>query len=309
MYKDFKSWLKSPGGGGKNDSNADQITCKVLKYVKFCSEDVSSDWNFPLTVSDYCLGSVEMISEFVKCLQEQWGVGYSGVIGYMNSLNHALDFRRTLNMSLNNMAAFVATEVYINRIKKCLSRKMRIEWNEVLSIEYLSSINCWARLEELQNVIPYYADKFTQIILNASESATYIPSHDLSFATSYVIAVLFLMVKATRPMTYQFLTVTMIRNISTDGIIDQTVFKTSEKYGFDSLIFPKDVIDILNGYIACIRSRLNPSCDYLLITRNGTQISQLSGIFGRIVFLAIGKYINPTRYRQIIEIESLHRLS
>ena len=33
-------------------------------------------------------------------------------------------------------------------------------------------------------------------------------------------------------------------------------------------------------------------------------ISKLSNIFGRVVFLAIGKYINPTRYRQIIETES-----
>ena len=46
-----------------------------------------------------------------------------------------------------------------------------------------------------------------------------------------------------------------------------------------------------------------------MICRNGKQISKLSNIFGRVVFLAIGKYINPTRYRQIIETESAEKLT
>ena len=107
-------------------------------------------------------------------------------------------------------------------------------------------------------------------------------------------------------MTYKYLTVTMIRNVRENGIIDQTVFKM---YGFDSLIFSRQVIDIINGYISCIRPRLNPNCDYLLITRNGTQLTRISDVFGRLVFQAIGKYINPTRYRQIIETESAENLT
>lgn len=86
------------------------------------------------------------------------------------------------------------------------------------------------------------------------------------------------------------------------------MFKTREKYGFDSIIFSNEVIDIMIGYISCIRPRLNPICDYLLISRNGTQLKSISDIFGRIVYQAIGKYINPTRYRQIIETESASKL-
>ena len=37
---DFKKWLQSPGGGGKGESQADQLLCKVLKYLKYCCEDV-----------------------------------------------------------------------------------------------------------------------------------------------------------------------------------------------------------------------------------------------------------------------------
>ena len=46
-----------------------------------------------------------------------------------------------------------------------------------------------------------------------------------------------------------------------------------------------------------------PTCDFLLVNRNGTQFSKLTEALGKLVFDAIGKNINPTRYRQIIETE------
>ena len=178
-----------------------------------------------------------------------------------------------------------------------------------MSVDYLNSINCWTKVEELEKVIPYHSEKYKQIILNASSPFASIPAHDLSFATSFIVAAIFFMVKASRLMTYQFLTVQMVESISENGIINQTIFKTKEKYGFDSLIFSNDVLTLIKNYINFIRPRLNPCCDYVLICRNGKQISKLSNIFGRVVFLAIGKYINPTRYRQIIETESAEKLT
>ena len=47
-----------------------------------------------------------------------------------------------------------------------------------------------------------------------------------------------------------------------------------------------------------------PTRDFLLVNRNGGQFSKLTQALGKLVFDAIGKYINPTRYRQIIEAES-----
>ena len=74
-------------------------------------------------------------------------------------------------------------------------------------------------------------------------------------------------------------------------------------------MFSKDVLTLIKNYINFIQSRLNPCCDYVSICRNGKQILKLSSIFGRVVFLAIGKYINRTRYRQIIETESAEKLT
>ena len=40
-----------------------------------------------------------MLSDFVEYLQNEWEIGYSGIIGYMNALGHLLDFRRTCSHS------------------------------------------------------------------------------------------------------------------------------------------------------------------------------------------------------------------
>ena len=37
----FKKWLQSPGGEGKSENQADQLLCKVLKYLNYCCADVS----------------------------------------------------------------------------------------------------------------------------------------------------------------------------------------------------------------------------------------------------------------------------
>ena len=81
----FKNWLQSPGGGGKGESQADQLLCKVLKYLKYCCADVSILWDIPGSVVDYCLGSVTMISDSVQYLQTDWSLKSSGVTGYMNA--------------------------------------------------------------------------------------------------------------------------------------------------------------------------------------------------------------------------------
>ena len=124
---------------------------------------------------------------------------------------------------------------------------MKAEWAKILSIEHLDSIKCWATLQDLRNVI-YHCDKYKQIVLNVRNQIACLPAHDLSFATSFIIAVVFLMVKASRPMSYQYSTVSMVKAADGDGIIDQTMFKTQRKYGFDSLIFSVEVLKLMFIY-------------------------------------------------------------
>ena len=50
-------------------------------------------------------------------------------------------------------------------------------------------------------------------------------------------------------MTYQHLTVQMFENAKTNGgMVDQTIFKTAQKYGFNSLYFEIS-LDIIDDYV------------------------------------------------------------
>ena len=159
--------------------------------MKYCCADVSPSWDIPESVVDYCLGSVTMISDFVGYLQTDWSLKSSGVTGYMSPLGHFLHFRRSYSeLTKMHSSIFISSE--IQRVKHYLSKKMKSNWREVLSVDYLNSISCWAKLEELQKVIPYRSEKYKQIILNASSPLTSVAAQDLLFATLFIVAALFL---------------------------------------------------------------------------------------------------------------------
>ena len=67
-------------------------------------------------------------------------------------------------------------------------------------------------------------------------------------------------------------------------------------------------MQILQSYITTIRPLLNPICDYLLVSTTGRQYNSFTTAMTLLVNEAIGKYINPTRYRQIVETESAEKL-
>ena len=75
-----------------------------------------------------------------------------------------------------------------------------------------------------------------------------VTAHDLSLGTSFIVAVLFLMVKASRPMTYQYLTVQLVKSIGENRIkktkaSSKQMKNISNIFGFDSLVFSKDILN------------------------------------------------------------------
>ena len=113
-----------------------------------------------------------------------------------------------------------------------------------------------------------------------------------------------------KPRENEVLTVEMVNKAKTNGgFIDQKMFKTAGKYGFDSLFLTDTSMQVLDGYINHIRPLLKPTCDYVLVTRNGGQQNKLGQLMSKLVFDATGKYVHPTRYRQIVETSSSKHLS
>ena len=110
-------------------------------------------------------------------------------------------------------------------------------------------------------------------------------------------------------MSLQFLTMEMIDLATKNGgFVDQSQFKTNDQYGFDSLKFSNDALDVVNTYIDRIRPLCMPKCEFVLLTTSGKQYTAFCNALSLLTHEAIGKHITPTRYRAIVESESVVRL-
>ena len=187
---------------------------------------------------------------------------------------------------------------------------MRLQWTNELDIDTLESKGHWAHLEELLEFVKRYLPRYENVLKACTDKPGTVFPLELSFATKFLAVYPFIKVKGSRPMTYQYLTVEMVRSAkNNDGFVDQKMFKTAGKYGFDSLFLTNTSMQVLDGYIDHIRPNLKPTCDFVLVTRNGGQHNKLGELMSKLVFDAIGKYVHPTRYREIVETASSKKLS
>lgn len=301
-------WLQSTTGGGKALNQAQISVTRILKFLKYCCEESGEEESTVLSTAqmvDYFLCSSKFLTDFLDYLENTGLMGQSGRLGYVTSISNLLDFRKFNSPPGPVLQNFSVTEVYIKRAKKCLAKQMRSHWTTDLDIETLESRRSWASLSELQTVVPFHIDRYKDILEECRKSSTAVTSSDLTFSTRFLAVFMFVKVKGCRPMTYQHFTVTMFENAKHNGgMVDQRIFKTAKKYGFDSLYFDEVSLVIVDDYVRFVRPLLVPKCEYLLVNRNGAQFQKLTELLSVLVFQAIGKYIHPTRYRQIIETES-----
>ena len=303
----FVKWLCGSTGGGKPQKQAQQTANRVLRYLKFCCEDDEDE--LTEETIDFCLGSPVLLCRFVDAMQEELQLGPSAQLGYLNAMLELMDYRKVSGLSANVLTSFSVTEVYLKRARKTIAKKMKIKWAKDLDIDTLEEKGSWASLEELATVIPYHLPRFSSVLKNCQEETNDVLPADLTFATRFLATYLFVNVKGSRPMTYQYLTLEMIEKAQGNGgFVDQKMFKTAHMYSFDSLLLEPADMQLIEQYRQHVRPLLNPKCDYLLVTRNGTQYSKLCDLMSKQVFEAIGKHVHPTRYRQIIETESATKL-
>ena len=307
IAKNFLSWLTGSGGGCKSDRQAQQIVNRCLKFLKFCCED---EEELTFDIVDFSLCSPNLLFKFVDTMQDDWELGHAGRIGYLDAIAELADFRKVNGASEVVLRGLSSTEIYLKKARKTVSKMMRLQWINELDIDTLESKRHWATLEELLEVVACYLPRYENVLKTCKDKPATVSPLELSFATKFLAVYLFIKVKGSRPMTYQFLTVEMVRTAKTNGgFIDQKMFKTAGKYGFDSLFLTDTSMQVLDGYIDHIRPHLKPTCDYVLVTRNGGQHNKLGELMSKLVFDAIGKYVHPTRYRQIVETVSSQKLS
>ena len=308
--KDFLDWLCTSCGGGKSQREAKQIAKRALKFLIECTG--GNDSGIPLSneLVDCCLGSASIIIRFLTTLEKDWKLSFSSSLSYIKAITDLLDFRKSNGVTDSNLRCFTMTEVYLRRAKENLSKKKNLECTRNFDLETLIARDSWATLEEMERVIPFHFDNYKAIVEQCKMQAPLPTKQQLMFCTRFITTFLFLRVKCSRPMTFQFLTLPMIAKAKINqGFIDQTEFKTSSKYMFDTLIMDRDVLTVLDVYIDIVRPLFNPTCDYLLVSSTGSQYQSLTTAMTMLVHQAIGKYIHPTRYRQIVETASAERLT
>ena len=300
----FAKWLTGSGGGYKKDRAAQQIVTRCFKFLRFCCED---EEELTFDVVDFSLCSPNLLFKFIDYLQDECKLGHGGRLGYIDAISEMIDFRKLHGASEAVFQKFSATELYLKRARKTVAKMMRLQWTQDLDIETLETRGHWATMEELLEVVKFHLPRYENTVKICKSSPAQVNPSDLTFATKFVAMYLFIKVKGSRPMTYQYLTVDMIATAKEKGgFIDQKAFKTAGKYGFDSLILTDANMQVLNGYISYVRPLLKPQCDFVLVNRNGDQNGKLGEIMSKLVFDAMG---NPTCYRQIVETQSLNQLT
>ena len=303
----FTKWLTRSGGGCKKDHVAQQIVKRCFKFLKFCCED---EEELSFEVLDFSLCSHSLLFKFVDHLQDKYKLGHGGRLGYIDAISELIDFRKINGASDTVLRNLSSTELYLKRARKTVAKMMRLQWTQDLDIETLDAKGHWATMEELLEVVTFHLPCYENTVKTCKTIPSQVNPLDLTFATRFVAVYLFIKVKGSRPMTYQYLTVDMVKTAKENGgFIDQKKFKTASKYGFDSLILTDASMQVLEGYIDFVRPLLKPQCDFVLVNRNGGQHSKLGDVMSKLVFDAIGKYIHPTRYRQIVETQSLNLLT
>ena len=242
-------------------------------------------------------------------MQDDWELGDAGRISYLDAIAELADFRKVNGASEMVWRGLSTAEMYLKRVRKTVSKMMRLQWTSELDTDALEAKGHWATLEELLEVVWRYLPRYESVLKTCKDKPAAVLPLDLSFATKFLAVYLFIKVKGSRPMTYQYLTVEMVNKAKTNGgFIDQKLFKTAGKYGFDSLFLTDTSMHVLDGYIMFIRPLLKPNCDYVLVTRNGGQHSKLGELMSKLVFDATGKYVHPTRYCQIVRLQALQSL-
>lgn len=308
--KAFHGWLKTTCGGGKNAREAKQIAKRALKFLMASTGDNESQTTLSFELVDCCLGSTTIILKFMAVLEEDWKLSSSGALNYVKAISDLMDYRKACGVNDNKLRCFTITEVYLRRAKENLRKRKRVDSTRNFDLENLIGRDSWASLEEMEQVIPYHITAYKDIVNKCKIQQPLPNKQELTFCTRFITTYLFLRVKCSRPMTFQYLTLPMIEKAKrNDGFVDQREFKTAGKYLFDTLILTAEIITVLDTYIDFVRPLMNPSCDYLLVSTTGNQYQSLTTAMTLIVHQAIGKYIHPTRYRQIVETTSADRLS
>ena len=87
---------------------------------------------------------------------------------------------------------------------------MKLQWTQDLDIKTLEARGHWATMEELLEMVKIHLLRYKNTVKIYKSSLTQVNPSDLTYGTKFVAIYLFIKVKGSHPMTYQYLTLDMI---------------------------------------------------------------------------------------------------
>ena len=204
----FATWLSGSGGSYKKDRPVQQIVNRCLKFLKFCCKE-EEELNFE--VMDFRLCSPSPLFKFIDYLQGECKLGHGGRLDYIDAISELIDFRKGNGASDGIPRKLSATELYIKRTRKTVAKMMRLQWTQDLDVESLEARGHWASMEELLEVVSFHLPRYEKTVKTCRNDPGQVNLSDLTFATKFLATYLFIKVKGSRPMTYQYLKVEMVK--------------------------------------------------------------------------------------------------
>ena len=169
---------------------------------------------------DFSLCPRSLLFKFINYLQEECKLGYGGRLGYIDAISELMDFRKVNGASDGVLRKLFATELYIKRARKTVAKMMRLQWTQDLDVETLKARGHWATMEELLDVVLFHLPRYEQTAKTCQNDPGKVNPSDLTFPTIFLATYLFIKVKGSRPMTYQYLTVEMVKAAKANGSFD-----------------------------------------------------------------------------------------
>ena len=131
----------------------------------------------------------------------------------IDAISEMVDFTKLHGASEAVFQKVSVTELYLKRARKTVAKMMRLQWTQDLDIETLEARGHCATTEELLEVVKFHLPRYENTVKIYISSSAQVNPSDLTFATTFVAMYLFIKVKGSRSMTYQYLTVDMIATV------------------------------------------------------------------------------------------------
>jgi len=179
IAQDFLPWLAGSGGGCKSDRQAHQIVSRCLKFLKFCCEE---DADLTFEIVDFSLCSPNLLFQFVGMMQDEWNLGHARRIGYLDAIAELGDFRQVNGAAESVLRGLSCTELYLKKVRKTVSKMMRLQWTSELGIDALEAKGHWATLEEpLEVVVGRCLPRYESVLKSCKDNPGSISPFDLPF--------------------------------------------------------------------------------------------------------------------------------